>query len=194
MRKSFDRAYYERFYRNPETRAISPAAARRQAQFIAAYLKHLEVPIRRILDIGCGIGTTLRALGRAFPAATVHGVEFSEYLCDRYGWERGSVVDYCSDRDWDLVVCNDVLTYLDENACSKALTNLASLSRAATYLGVLTIEDDGQYDRQRTDPLQHRRPAGWYRRRLSRHFMAVGGGVYLKRPPPVTVWALERMN
>jgi SAM-dependent methyltransferase len=194
MRKSFDQAYYDRFYRNPRTRAVTPAGAGRQAGFIAAYLKYLDIPVTRILDIGCGTGTTLRALARAFPAARVHGVEFSDYLCRRYGWEQGSVVNYRSNLTWDLVVCNDVLAYLDARACSQALANLASLSRAAVFLGILTADDEGQYDRQRTDPEQHRRPVAWYRRRLKPNFVNVGGGLHLLRPPDVTVWALDRLS
>jgi SAM-dependent methyltransferase len=194
MRSSFDQAYYDRFYRNPRTRAVTPAAAGRQAGFIAAYLRYLDIPVTRILDIGCGTGTTLRALARAFPAARVHGVEFSDYLCSRYGWEPGSVVDYRSDLPWDLVVCNDVLAYLDARACSRALANLANLTRAAVFLGILTADDEGQYDRARTDAEQHRRPVAWYRRRLTPHFVNVGGGLHLLRPPRVTVWALDRLS
>jgi SAM-dependent methyltransferase len=194
MRKSFDRSYYDRFYRNPRTRAVTPAAAARQAKFIAAYLRYLDLPVRRILDIGCGTGITLRALGREFPSARVHGVEYSDYLCERYGWERGSVVDYASDAAWDLVVCNDVLAYLDAKACAKALANIATLSRGAAFLGILTADDEGQYDRARTDPQQHRRPAAWYRSRLGRAFVSVGGGLYLKQPLNVTVWTMDRLD
>jgi len=192
MRKNFDKAYYDRFYRNPKTRAVTPGAARRQADFIAAYLKYLEVPVTRILDVGCGVGTTLRALGKAFPRAHLHGVEYSEYLCRRYGWELGSVISYQTNRPYDLVVCNDVLAYLEDAECARALGNLAELSRGAAFLGILCREDAGLYDPQRTDPQQRLRPAAWYRRRLSRHFVNVGGGLYLKNPPAVTVWHLDR--
>jgi 2-polyprenyl-3-methyl-5-hydroxy-6-metoxy-1,4-benzoquinol methylase len=194
MRKDFDKAYYDRFYRDPRTRAVTPAGARRQAQFIAAYLRYLDIPVERILDIGCGVGTTLRALGRAFPRAHTHGVEVSDYLCDRYGWERGSVVDYQARRPYDLVVCNDVLAYLDDRDCSQALANLASLTRGAAFLGILSREDAGQYDPRRTDRLQYRRPAAWYRRRLRPGFVCVGGGLYLLRPLRVTVWTMDRVD
>ena len=194
MRKNFDKAYYDRFYRNPKTRAVTPGAARRQADFIAAYLKYLEVPVTRILDVGCGVGTTLRALGKAFPRAHLHGVEYSEYLCRRYGWELGSVINYHANRPYDLVVCNDVLAYLEDAECARALGNLAELSRGAAFLGILCREDAGLYDPQRTDPQQHLRPAAWYRRRLNRQFVSVGGGLYLKNPPAVTVWHLDRLG
>lgn len=193
MRQKFDKAYYDRFYRNPRTRAVTPAAARRQATFIAAYLRHLEIDVRRILDVGCGVGTTLRALGRQFPSARLQGVEISDYLCRRYGWAQGSVEDYHAEPPYDLVVCNDVLTYLDEPACSRAIGNLATMCRGAVFLGILTADDAGAYDPARTDAQQHLRPAAWYRRRLSRHFINVGGGLHLRRPPDVVVWALDRV-
>lgn len=193
MRRRFDKAYYDRFYRNPDTRAVTPAAARRQAGFIAAYLRHLEIPVRRILDVGCGTGITLRALGRCFPGAAVHGVEVSPYLCRRYGWEPGSVVDYRARTPWDLVVCNDVLAYLDDADCSTAIANLAGLTRGAAFLGIVTADDRGAFDPERTDPRQHLRPAAWYRRRLARHFVNVGGGLHLSAPPDVVVWALDRV-
>lgn len=190
----FDKAYYDRFYRNPDTRAVTPAAARRQAEFIAAYLRYLELPVKRILDIGCGTGTVLRALGRAFPRAHTEGVEFSRYLCERYGWNSGSVVDHQPDQPADLVVCNDVLAYLDDAECGSAIENLASICAGALFLGVLTREDLDLCDRRRTDAAQIPRPANWYRERLGRHFVATGGGLYLKRPVGVTVWTLEGLG
>jgi len=190
----FDKAYYDRFYRNPDTRAVTPAAARRQAEFIAAYLRYLEVPVKRILDIGCGTGTVLRALGRAFPRARCTGVEFSSYLCEHYGWAQGSVVDHRPPESADLVVCNDVLAYLDDTECAFAIENLAAMCSGALFLGVLTLEDLALCDRRRTDPAQIPRPAEWYRQRLNRFFMSTGGGLYLKHPVDVTVWTLERSS
>jgi 2-polyprenyl-3-methyl-5-hydroxy-6-metoxy-1,4-benzoquinol methylase len=192
MRHRFDKSYYDRFYRDPATRAVTPAASRRQAAFVAAYLRHLELPVRRILDVGCGVGTTLRALGREFPRATLHGVELSEYLCRRYGWTQGSVTEFGASTPFDLVVCNDVLAYLNDRDCSRAIDNLAKLCRGAVCLGILTADDAELYDPHRTDPRQYRRPAAWYRRRLARHFVNVGGGLHLRRDADVVVWTLDR--
>ena len=194
MRNNFDKAYYDRYYRNPRTRVFTPAVARRQAAFVASYLKHLEIPISTILDIGCGVGTVLKSLGKEYPRARTRGVEHSEYLCRRYGWVKGSVIDYRDDRPHDLVVCNDVLGYLDDKECAKALANLAELSAGALFIGVLTREDYKICDQNRTDPQQWMRPAAWYRKRLSRRFVNVGGGLFLKKPLQVTVWNLDRLG
>ena len=61
--------------------------------------------------------------------------------------------------------------------------------------GVLTIEDWRENcDRSRTDGDVHMRSTRWYRRRLSRWFVNIGGGVYLKRPVDVAVWSLDRLG
>jgi 2-polyprenyl-3-methyl-5-hydroxy-6-metoxy-1,4-benzoquinol methylase len=192
MEQRFDKAYYDRFYRNPSTRAVTPAAARRHASFVYAYLAHLQIPVRRLIDVGCGVGTMLRALSRLYPSARCDGVEVSTYLCRRYGWRPGSVVDFDAPAPYDLVVCHDVLAYLDDRNCARAIDNLARVCRGAACIGVITADDADRFDPKRTDLEQRLRPAAWYRRRLDRHFISVGGGIYLKRPVDVTVWALEQ--
>jgi len=190
-KQRFDARYYERFYLRPRTRAQDPSSARRKARFLSAYLAHLGVPVRRILDIGCGLGWTLAALGRLHPRARTVGVEASEYLCDRRGWKRGSVVDFRARAPFDLVVCDDVLPSLSDRDCARAIANLGRLCRGALFVGILTKEDWRRCDPRRTDRNVHLRPASWYRRRLERNFVAVGGGLYLKKPVDVTLWSLE---
>ena len=194
MREEFDKAYYDRYYKHPATRSVTPLAAARQAGFISGYLRYLEVPVRRILDIGCGLGRVLSAMQDQYPKARTVGVEYSGYICDRYGWQQGSVVDYDSKSPFDLVICNDVLAYLDDKACATAINNLAGLSRSAVFLGVLTKEDWGLCDQDRTDPDQYLRTKAWYHKRLQRHFVNVGGGLYLKKPLEFPVWTLDRLN
>lgn len=189
----FDGAYYYRYYTNPLTRAVTPQEFQRMAEFISAYLRYLEIDVRRILDVGCGLGHLLRALARRFPRARTVGVEQSDYLCERYGWEKGSVTAYEAGTPFDLVVCNDVLQYLDDRQATRAIGNLATLARGALYLGVLTEEDWAQNcDRTRTDPDVVLRKAAWYRRRLHRHFVEAGGGVFLKPELDLPYWELER--
>ena len=187
---NFDAAYYQRFYYNPATRAATPAYAKRQARFIGSYLKFVELPVTSILDMGCGVGRVLRALGKEFPEASLTGVEYSAYLCGRHGWKEGSVVDYRG-KAHDLVICNDVLGYLDRQACEDAINNLARLCKSALYLGALTREDVAVVDKDRTDPDQYLRSTAWYRRRLHQHFITIGGGLFLKKPSRVPMWALD---
>ena len=191
IRKRFDQAYYDRFYRNAATRSSTPQASKKQAMFIAAYLDHLGLDVHSILDMGCGVGTLLRAFGRRYPRAALHGVEYSEYACSRYGWDRGSVVDYAGDAA-DLVICNDVVPYLDETAAARSISNLAKLTNSVLFFGALTREDWANCDEARTDAAQHLRSVRWYRNRLDRHFLGIGGGLYLKKPPDIVVWRLDR--
>jgi trans-aconitate methyltransferase len=189
---NFDAKYYERFYVDPQTRATSVAEQRRQARFIAAFTRHLGVPVTRIADIGCGIGTIVQQLGKDFPRAQCRGVEWSQYLCETYGWTHGSVVDF-QDDPFDLVVCNDVLGYLNARDCNRAIHNLAKLCQGALYLSVLTTEDLDICDVDHTDMQQKTRTHTWYRKRLDKHFVNVGGGLFLRKPLQVNVWQLEHI-
>lgn len=135
----------------------------------------------------------LRALSRQFPKAECTGIEYSRYLCDKYGWLEGSVTRL-TDIQADLVICNDVLGYLDTRDCQLALENLAAATGQALYLGVLTTEDLQVIDRSRTDAKQIDRPAKWYRRQLKTDFANTGGGLWLKQPLSVPLWSLEHLE
>jgi predicted TPR repeat methyltransferase len=189
----FDAQYYERFYKNPTTRASTPQSTRRQAAFVAAYLRHIELPVRRILDIGCGLGWMLRALENEFPKARCSGVEYSDHLCRKNGWTKGSVTDFSARAPYDLVICHDVLPSLDDAHCTLAITNLGRLCRGALYLGVLTAEDWKRCDRTRTDSDVFLRSAQWYRRRLAHEFDSIGGGLFLRKPHARSLWSLETL-
>lgn len=188
----FDADYYARFYGSADTRVASQAETDRLVAFVAAYLRYLELPVHRALDMGCGIGLWRAPLERAFPEATYTGVEVSAHLCERYGWQHGSADRYRGRGRFDLVICQGVLQYLDADAAEAAIKNLARLCRGALYLEVLTREDwNDNVDQERTDGDVHKRLASWYRQRLAKDFIAIGGGIYLSRGAPVTLYALE---
>ena len=128
-----------------------------------------------------------------FPACALCRLETSEYLCRRHGWVRESVADYAPGTPFDLVLCHDVLQYLDDRAAVRALVNLGKLSRGALYFSVLTVEDwRRNADRERTDSGVRLRPAAWYKARLSRHFRPIGGGLMVRRGYDPLLWELER--
>lgn len=189
----FDEAYYQRYYFDKKTSVVDPAHVERLGAFVCSYLQYLRVPIKRVLDMGCGIGLWREAIGKHFPDASYHGVEYSEYLCGRYGWEQGSVVDYACAEPFDLVICQGVLPYLSAADLQRALRNLGTLSRGALYMEAVTREDYERdtIDEKLTDPRLFRHRAQLYRRTLAEAFTALGGGLWLSQKAEVPLFELE---
>jgi len=191
--QGFGPEYFRKFYLNPRTRVTTAREMRARARLIAAILAQAAVPVRTLLDAGCGIGLLRKPFAEVLPRAKYTGLDLSEYLCDRYGWTRGSAVDHAPRDPFDLVVCYDVLQYLDDRDAARAIANFARLTRAAAYVCALTIEDwRANCDRTRTDSDVHLRPGAWYRRRLQRHFRYLGFGVWLRKDVTAILWDLER--
>jgi SAM-dependent methyltransferase len=191
----FDAEYYARFYRDPRTRVADARTTRRLADFVRAYVRMLDLDVRTVLDLGCGLGWWRDAVRTWRPKCRYHGVEVSEYLVEKYGWEPGSVVDYRAPAPFDLVVCQGVLQYLPDAAARDALDNLARSSRRALYLEALTSADwRDNCDTDRTDGGVHLRTGAWYRRRLRPHFFNCGGGLFVRRDAGVTLFDLERTD
>lgn len=188
----FDRAYYQRFYFDPRTAVTSRSEMRARARLIAAYVEHVGLPVRRLLDAGCGVGLLRAPLRRALPRAEYVGLETSEYLCQRYGWEQGTIEGFRSKVPFDLVVCYDVVQYLDEAGARRAIASLARLCRGVLYFSALTQHDwQHNCDRSRTDPKVKLRTAEWYRRALGAKFRPVGAGFWIRRGAPLVTWELE---
>ena len=191
----FDAGFYRRFYLNPRTRVVTPAEMARRADLVAAFVRHGELPVRSILDVGCGLGLMRKQLQRHFPRARYTGLEVSEYLCEKHGWIQASIATFDSDRPFDLVICYDVMQYLEARPAAAALRNLARLCVGVLHFGALTQEDWDLYcDKRRTDRNVHVRPAGWYRRRLARSFINAGSGMFVRRGAPVHLWELDQVE
>jgi SAM-dependent methyltransferase len=190
---TFDESYYRRYYFDKKTKVADRQHIERLGDFVCAYLKYLRVPVRRVLDIGCGVGQWRDIMARHFPQAKYQGVEFSEYLCERYGWERGSVVDYQAREPFDFLICHGVLAYLSPPDLKRALRNLGALTKGGLYLEAVVREDYERdiVDEDLTDPQLFRHGAEMYRRGLSRQFKEVGGGVWISRRSDVPLFTLE---
>ena len=192
MSNQFTPQFYKRFYESPRTRVTTQAEMQRRASAVAAIVKHLELKVSRILDAGCGLGWMREPLIEAFPRAKYVGLEVSEHLCARFGWVKGSLATYKPRGYFDLVICYDVLQYLDDREAVRALNNIARLCRGALYFHAPTIEDwERNADRSCSDGEIRLRPAKWYRDRLIRHFRHAGFGVHLRRGCPLYLWELE---
>jgi SAM-dependent methyltransferase len=192
-RQLFDEQYYAHFYGRSCHRAADRRADARLGDFICAYLGYLEQPVRSVIDFGCGFGEWKDVIASHFPRARYTGVEISEYLCEKYGWVHGSVVDFRSAKPFDLVICKDTLQYLSSRELEKAVRNFSRLCRGALYVSVLTREDwEENCDQSRTDAAVHIRSANAYRRVLRPYFTNVGGGLFLSPRSPAIPWELEK--
>jgi predicted TPR repeat methyltransferase len=189
----FGADYFQKFYVNPATRVVTAGEMQSRAGVIAAILRQIQIPIRSILDAGCGIGLLRKPFAGVLPRAKYTGLEASDYLCRRFGWTRGSVADFLPRKPFDLVVCYDVLQYLGDEDAARAIANLGRLSCGALYVSALTNEDwRDNCDRSLTDRAVHLRPGAWYRRRLRRNFHYVGFGVWLRNGVTAILWDMEK--
>jgi SAM-dependent methyltransferase len=194
-RNDFDAAFYKRFYFDPRTKVTTRAETAARARTVAALVENLELPIRTILDAGCGLGWMRRPLLRAFPHAKYTGIEVSSHICARFGWTQASIASYRTRARFDLVICYDVLQYLTDAEAARAIANLGRLCRGALFLHVPTREDwRRNADQSCSDDDIHLRSTDWYRRRLARRFRHAGFGLYVRRGLRLVQWELARSD
>ncbi|GAB2512574.1 class I SAM-dependent DNA methyltransferase [Lysobacter humi (ex Lee et al. 2017)] len=187
MSKQYDRDYFERWYRDPALRdeAIGGRArlARKVALAVATAEYWLERPIRSVLDIGCGEGAWQPVLNKLRPRASYVGFDASAYAIERFGARRGlhqaAFGDFAMLRPCppvDLLVCSDVMHYLDTRELDRGLPGLAALCGGVAFLETFTREDaiDGDTAGFR------RRPGRFYRDRFERlGFRGLGSHLWL---------------
>ena len=194
LRKRFDEQYYRQFYLDPLTRAMGPEDFDKLGDFVCGYLKYPDQPVDTVLDMGCGLGQWRGVVGRHFPNAAYTGVEISDYVCSRYGWQQGSVVNWSVRKTFDLVICSDVVQYLDDNDAKAAIDNLARLCAGVLYFAVLTERDwQENCDQDRTDSEGYLRSGKWYRNHLQPHFTNIGGGLFAAVDSPTVRYELEEL-
>lgn len=190
--EKFNAAYYQRFYFEASTQVADKAYFSRVGAFVAAYLEMLGCSADTVLDAGCGAGLMHDSLRGAWPEVAIEGFDVSAYACERYGWTCASLESFESDKTYDLVICHDVLQYLDRKAASAALEKLTRLTTTALFFGVLTREDwTDNCDQSLTDGDAYMRSSAWYARRLRGAFRNAGGGLYIKRDANVVLYSLE---
>jgi len=120
MPKTYDRDYFDKWYRDPQHAVGSPAELRRKVAMVVAQAEYyLARPIRNVLDVGCGEATWRAPLRALRPDIAYRGLDASEYVVARYGRSRniglarfGQLEQLRFDTRFDLIVCTDVLHYL----------------------------------------------------------------------------------
>lgn len=189
---SFDQAYYQRHYGDEGSRVESDSEVAARGDYVFAYLKYIGQPVKRVLDLGCGVGHWCEIIGQHFPKASYQGVEVSEYLCQRYGWQNLSIEKFKSEEKYDLVICQDVLQYLSATAAVQAIKNFNKLCRGVLYLQAMTKGDwEENCDQDFSDGDVYLRSAEWYRQRLHKNFINAGGGCFVSRKSKIVLYDLE---
>lgn len=172
--KSYDRRYFERWYRNPRDRVStreSLARRVRMAVLLTEYL--LDRRIRTVVDVGCGEASwypILRAMRRD---VRYIGIDSSEYAITRFGRSRhirrgtlGTLHELRLPRSVDLVVCADVLQYVPTDEITRGLRTVRRMLGGMAYIESFTKRDamigdrDGWHDRSATTYRRLFREAG----------------------------------
>jgi SAM-dependent methyltransferase len=162
--KTYDRAYFEGWYRDPERAVIQRDHLERRVRLaVAAAEWVLERPIATVLDVGCGEGPWRSVLKKLRPRVRYAGIDPSPYAVRRFGKSRGLLQAGVGDvgtpalraalarrgiqPPFDLVVCADVLHYVSTAEARRGLRGIARwLDDGLAYLEAFTREDDTEGD------------------------------------------------
>lgn len=180
--KRYDQSYFNRWYRNPRTRVITPGDTKRKAAVAVSAAEYmLGRPVRRVLDVGAGEGTWLSALRAMRPGLRYTGVDPSEYVVRRFGrrrnihWGTFGALDEVGllSGTYDLIVCVGVVNYLSTRELDRGLAVMAELLAGVAFIEVWTSADDVVGDRR---GWQKHRPE--YYRRIFRRAGLVDCGMH----------------
>ena len=166
--KIYDRAYFDRWYRDPRFTVFHRDMLPRRVQLAVSAAEYLlERAIRSVLDVGCGEARWRALLREVRPRASYLGVDPSRYVVRRYGKERnirlgrfGELGRLRLGGPFDLIVCSDVLHYVSTAEARRGLKAMARLLGGVAFLELFTAEDDTEGD---DDDFQ-RRSGAVYRR------------------------------
>jgi SAM-dependent methyltransferase len=172
--KTYDRAYFDRWYRDPKARVATAAAVARKVHLVVAVAEALlQRRIRSVLDVGCGEGTWRAPLTKIRPGIRYVGVDSSEYVIARFGRRRGirwgtfgglGEIERSLRGPFDVIVCCDVLQYVPAPELKSGLKAVASLLGGVAYLEAYTKADSIEGDRR----AWHHRTGAEYRREFGR--------------------------
>jgi SAM-dependent methyltransferase len=180
LKKTYDRSYFDRWYRDPAQAVILGGhLARRVRLAVAAAEYVLERDVESVLDIGCGEAPWRVLLRKLRPKARYVGIDPSPYVVARYGKTRGVVQGGVGDLGSatlsrgllakgapppvDQIVCEDVHPNVDTPDLTKGLKVIGRwVGGGLAFLEFFTKDDDTEGD---TEDFR-KRPRATYARLL----------------------------
>lgn len=153
--KSYDRSYFDRWYRDPRDRVTTRDGLARKVGMVTGVTEYLlGRAIRTVLDVGCGEAPWYPVLRRLRRDVRYIGVDPSEYAVARFGdsrhVRRGTLADLDAmrlPRKLDLIVCADVLQYVDTPTLARGLRSIRRLLGGVAYIETFTTDDGMVGDR-----------------------------------------------
>jgi 2-polyprenyl-3-methyl-5-hydroxy-6-metoxy-1,4-benzoquinol methylase len=152
---SNDVTVWDALYRGDYTRKLESSDQRGRHYIVAGIIRDLVPPGGRVLDAGCGCGTTfgmLRGLGYSY-----RGIDVSEEAIDRcrktFGtdtdasFERADIAQYEDGERYDVVVLNEVLYYFPAAEARKLVERFTTL--LAKPQGMLVVSMSQTWKAQR---------------------------------------------
>jgi 2-polyprenyl-3-methyl-5-hydroxy-6-metoxy-1,4-benzoquinol methylase len=128
---------WDALYRRSYARKLESSDQRGRHYIVAGIIRDLIAPGGRVLDAGCGCGTTygmLRGLGYRY-----RGIDVSEEAIDRclaaFGddsdarFEQADIATYEDDTRYDAIILNEVLYYLPYLQARNVATRFSRLLR-----------------------------------------------------------------
>lgn len=182
MDKTYDSAYFQRWYRD---RGIAgrAALARKVALAVAVAEFYLERPIRSVLDVGCGEAPWRAPLLKLRPGLHYQGVDSSEYAVARYGRTRnialasfGQLGELRFGRPVDLLVCSDVIHYVPTAELKRGLAGFSEHCDGVAFLELYTGGDDIAGDKKGFLPRSAKSYRQWFK---DAGFVSCGSHAYL---------------
>jgi Methyltransferase domain. len=198
MPKTYDQAYFDKWYRSADHAVRSTAELTRKVAMVLGQAEfYLGHPVRNVLDVGCGEAPWRAVLRKLRPGIEYRGLEASEYAVARYGRSRnigyarfGQLAELRFESRFDLIVCTDVLHYLKPAEIRAGLSGISDMAEGLAFLEVYTREDDPGGDREGFIG----RSAGWYREAFNEvGLIPVGSQCYASPRLERMVASLERL-
>jgi SAM-dependent methyltransferase len=163
--KSYDRAYYNRWYRDPRDRVATRESLERKVRMAVSVTEFLlSHRIQTVVDVGCGEAPWYPVLRSFRPDARYIGIESSDYVIERFGRSRnirrgtlGDLGKLRLPRDVDLVVVADVMQYVTDAEAERGLRAIRRILGGVLYMEMFTTHDamegdhDGWHERSSRD-------------------------------------------